>query len=97
MLTVLSWQSVANFFAWAAAVQGDKSVPLATVLQNEIEATRRYRELQIRPELEVGNLMWAWQRELARCVPEAATDTYNCLKLSTNAVPRQFPIGRRRL
>ena len=90
-LTLLSWQSIANFFAWAAAVQGDKSVPLATVIQNEIEVTRRYRELQIRPELEVGNMMWAWQRELARCIPEAATDTYNCSKLSKNVAVRPFP------
>jgi len=61
------------------------------VIRDEIEVTRRYRELQIRPELEVGNMMWAWQRELARCVPQAATDTYNCSKLSNAAVTRPFP------
>jgi hypothetical protein len=90
-LTVLAWQSISNFFSWAAGVQGDKSVPLVNVIQDEIEVTRRYRELQVRPELEVGNMMWAWQRELARCIPQAATDTYNCSKLSTAAVTRPFP------
>jgi hypothetical protein len=90
-LTVFSWQSIANFFEWAAAVQGDKSVALAGVIRNEIETTRRYRELQILPELEVGNMMWAWQRELALCVPQAATDTYNCSKLATVPVSKEFP------
>jgi hypothetical protein len=90
-LTVLAWQSISNFFSWAASVQGDKSVPLVNVIRDEIEVTRGYRELQIRPELEVGNMMWAWQRELARCIPQAATDTYNCSKLSNAAVNRPFP------
>jgi hypothetical protein len=90
-LTVLAWQSIANFFTWAAGVQGDRSVSLETVIRNEIEVTRQYRELQIRPELEVGNMMWAWQRELARSIPQAATDTYNCSKLTKDAVTRPFP------
>jgi hypothetical protein len=90
-LTVLAWRSMANFFEWAVGIQGDKSVPLANVIQDEIEVTRQYRELQIRPELEVGNMMWAWQRELARSIPQAATDTYNCSKLSEKPVSRPFP------
>lgn len=90
-ITVLAWQSISNFFAWAAGVQGDKSVPLTQVIREEIEVTHRYRELQIRPELEVGNMMWSWQRELARCIPQAATDTYNCSKLSSQPVSRPYP------
>ena len=90
-LAVFAWQSVANFFAWATGVQGDESIPLAKVIRDEIKVARRYRELQIRPELEVGNMMWAWQRELARCIPQAATDTYDCSKLSKGSVDRPFP------
>ena len=90
-LAVLAWQSISNFFAWATGVQGDQTIPLANVIRDEIEVTRRYRELQNHPEFEVGNMMWAWQRELVRCIPQAATDTYNCSKLTNENVSRPFP------
>jgi hypothetical protein len=73
-LTVLAWKSASNFYEWAAAVQGDESVPIAAVLRDEIEVTRRYRELQSLPELEVGNMTWAWQLEVAKSIPEVTGD-----------------------
>ena len=90
-LTVLTWSSAANFYSWAAALQGDQSVPLKDVIRNEIEVTQRYREFQIRPELEVGNMTWSWEREISHCVPQASYDAYVCSKLTNCAVPRNFP------
>lgn len=69
-LTVLAWQSALNFYEWAAALQGDKSVPMVAVLRDEIAVTRRYRELQASPELELGNMVHTWQLEVAESVPE---------------------------
>lgn len=58
-LAMLSWRSVKNFFDWAAAVQGvDQGIDLSRVLRSEIEVTARYRELALRPELQVGNMTW---------------------------------------
>jgi hypothetical protein len=52
-------------------------VPIAAVLRDEIEVTRRYRELQSLPELEVGNMTLAWQLEVAKSVPEVTGDFYD--------------------
>jgi hypothetical protein len=91
-LVLLAWQSSANFFEWAAAAQGDKSVPLAEVIRSEIQVTRRYKELQMRPELEVGNMLFGWQRELSWSVPEAATDSFHCSRLLGCAPRQRFPV-----
>ena len=68
-LTVLSWQSALNFFQWGAAVQGDKSVQVPAILRDEIALTRRYRELQSHPELEIGNMTGFPQLEVISSVP----------------------------
>jgi hypothetical protein len=90
-LVLLAWQSSANFYEWAAAAQGDKIVPLAEVIRSEIQVTRRYKELQMRPELEVGNMLWLWQRELSWSVPEAATDSFHCSRLPGCTPAQRFP------
>lgn len=64
-LTCLSWQSISNFFAWAAFLQGDGSVPIEREIENEIAGTQRYRQLLGRPDLQVGNMTWAWQEQVA--------------------------------
>ena len=75
-LTSLAWNSASNFYEWAAWVQGDRSVRIDDVISDEIKVTRRYRSLQIRPELEVGNMTWVWPTEIADSVPEA-TQAFN--------------------
>jgi hypothetical protein len=75
-LAVLTWRSTANFYEWAAYVLGDKSVPIANILRDEIDVTRTFGKYLTRPELEIGNPVWAWQRQLAASVPEASTDNY---------------------
>ena len=90
-LVMLLWQSNANFLEWAASVQGDKSVPFVDVVRAEIEVTRRYQKMQMRPELEVGNMVYNWRRELSYSVPEAATDTQKCSLLPGCAPTRRFP------
>jgi hypothetical protein len=95
-LVVLLWQSNANFIEWGASVQGDKSVPFADVVRAEIEVTRRYQKMQMRPELEVGNMVYNWRRQLSYSAPEAATDThrrsYN--SLSCSPLPGFVPTRR---
>lgn len=78
-LTCLYWQSIANFYEWAAFVQGDKSVPIIGVLRSEIELVQRYRDLERRPELQIGNMTWIWETEVARS-----------LRLEISASTRQF-------
>ncbi len=66
-LAMLSWRSVKNFFDWAAAVQGvDQRIDLSRVLRSEIGLTTRYRELALRPELQVGNMTWNTSGEVRR-------------------------------
>jgi len=76
-LTLLAWQSALNFYKWGAAVQGDDSVPIEAVIRDEIATTRRYRDLQSRPELGVGNMTTSWQLELINSVPELATRLFD--------------------
>jgi len=76
-LTVLAWESALNFYKWGAAVQGDKSVPVSAVLHDEIYVTSRYRELQLRPDLEVGNITTAWQLEVVNSVPELVPELFS--------------------
>ncbi len=73
-LSILNWQSIANFYAWAAAIQGDATIGLEQVIQEEIAVTRRYRELAARPELEVGNMTWGQQRMIAGSAPWVVGD-----------------------
>jgi hypothetical protein len=75
-LAVLTWKSTANFYEWAAYLQGDKSVPIAEILRDEINLTRKFGKYLTRPELEIGSPVWAWQRGLAASIPEASTDNY---------------------
>lgn len=81
-LAMLSWQSVENFFEWAAAVKGiDTERDLSGILQSEIGVTSRYRELALRPELQVGNMTWLTSgeiRNIANSVnPDNDTDRKN--------------------
>ena len=76
-LTLLAWQSALNFYKWGAAVQGDKSIPIQAVLQDEISVTRRYRELQALPEMEVGNMTTSWQLEVVNSVPELVSQLFD--------------------
>lgn len=76
-VTVLSWENTLNFYKWVAAVQGDKSVPISAVLHDEIYVTRRYRELQLRPDSEVGNITTAWQLEIANSVPDLIPELFS--------------------
>lgn len=90
-LTFLAWSSMANFYAWAAAVQGDKSVPVADVIKNEIQVTQRYWQLASRPDLEVGNMVWQAQRELAQSLPEASGEFQHFEKMAgCNVASRQL-------
>jgi hypothetical protein len=77
-LTMLAWQSHLNFYQWAAAVQGDKSISIRVALRDEISVTRRYRELlQSSPELKMGNLVLHWQLEVVQSVPELVPELFD--------------------
>lgn len=76
-LTVLVWQSALNFYKWAAAIRGDKSIPLRSVLEDEISVTKRYRDLQLVPELEVGNMTTSWQLEVVNSVPTLVPELFD--------------------
>jgi hypothetical protein len=81
-MVLLNWRSVANFFAWAAAHYGDESVDLPSVLRDEIETTRRFRELAIRPELGYGNMTWHPERCVAMSVPQASADLWRQVEIN---------------
>ncbi len=81
-MVLLNWRSAANFFEWAAARQGDGTVDLPAVLRDEIETTRRFRELAVRPELGYGNMTWHPERCVAMSVPQAAADLWRPIEIN---------------
>ncbi len=81
-MVLLNWRSAANFFEWAAARQGDGAVDLPAVLRDEIETTRRFRELAGRPELGYGNMTLHPERCVAMSAPQAAADLWRPIEVN---------------
>lgn len=79
-LTVLNWQSVFNFFEWAASLRGDTAVDRKAVLQNEITTTQRFRQLAARPDIDMGNMTWHPERCIAMSVPQATGDIWRAVE-----------------
>ena len=80
-LTLLNWQSVFNFFEWAASLRGDASVDRKAVLQNEIETTNRFRQLAARADIDMGNMTWHPERCIAMSVPQATGDIWRAVEV----------------
>jgi len=84
-LVLLHWRSVANFYAWAAAQQGDTAIDLGAVLDDEIETTERFRGLATRSELGFGNMTWHPERAVAMSVPQASGDLWRAVEINRAA------------
>lgn len=84
-MVFLHWRSIRNFYAWAAAHQGDVSIDLAGTIRDELEVVGRFRQRVVDPSLEFGNMTWSWERSVAMSVPEASGDLWRAVEVNRAA------------
>lgn len=92
-MVLLHWQSCAHFFDWAASLLGETSINRIAVLEAEIQTTRQFRALAIRPELGYGNMTWYPDRCVSMSVPQASADLWRAIEVNRCAAWVNQPLA----